>query len=71
MSRIVLISTLAFALQLHGCAVGVGAGAAGAAYDYQNKEKLEQLEADLEAGRISREEYLRRKEQIEEGSAVY
>lgn len=49
----------------------VGAGAAGAAYEYQNKRAMDALEEDLEAGRITREEYERRKEEIESKSIVY
>jgi hypothetical protein len=49
----------------------IGAGAAGAAYEYQNKKAIEQLEDDLEAGRISKEEYFRRKEEIKSKSIVY
>ena len=70
MNNLLLPGMLTLAI-LQGCAVGVGAGAAGAAYEYQNKEQLEKLEADLDAGRITREEYLQRKEQIEEGSVIY
>ena len=60
-----------------GCSRGaiggaaVGAGAAGAAYEYQNKQALEDLENDWKAGRISKEEYLRRKEDIKKRSLVY
>lgn len=49
----------------------VGAGGAGAAYEYQNKQALDRLEEDLEAGRIDKEEYLRRKKEIQEKSVVY
>lgn len=52
-----------------GAALGVGA--AGAVYEYSNKEALEDLEEDYEAGRISADEYQRRKEEIEERSVVY
>lgn len=48
----------------------VGAGAAGAAYEYQNKMALESLEDDWKAGRISKDEYLRRKKEIEKRSLV-
>ncbi len=48
-----------------------GAAGAGAAYEYQNKRQMDQLEEDYEQGRIDREEYERRKEQIEEGSIIY
>jgi hypothetical protein len=34
-------------------------------------EKLEDLDRELEEGTISREEYLRRKQEIESGSLVY
>jgi len=54
-----------------GCAPLVGAGAAAGAYEYQNKEQLEELEAAFERGELTREQYLERKEAIEEGSAVY
>ena len=56
---------------LPGCMLAVGAGATGGAYEYQNKQALERLEEQYEAGEISKEEYLRRKREIEEGSAVY
>lgn len=54
---------------LGGAAVG-GVGAA-TAYEYQHKEALEELERDFEQGRITREEYLERKEAIGERSLVY
>ena len=60
-----------------GCSRGaiggaaVGAGAAGAAYEYQNKMALEALENDWKAGRISKGEYIRRKEEIKKRSLVY
>lgn len=54
---------------LGGAAVG-GAGAA-TAYEYQHKQAREELEQDLEHGRITREEYLERKEAIGERSLVY
>lgn len=49
----------------------VGAGGASAAYEYQNKQALEDLEEDFEHGRIDREEYLARKREIEKRSVVY
>jgi hypothetical protein len=60
---------------LTGCAflggAAVGAGAAGTAYEVQNKEKLDELEDDYAEGKISRDEYLRRKREIDEGSVIY
>jgi len=52
-----------------GAAVG-GAGAA-TAYEYQHRDALKQLEQDLEEGRITREEYLERRQAIRERSVVY
>jgi hypothetical protein len=49
----------------------VGAGGASAGYEYQNHEALEDLERDFEKGRISREEYLDRKREIEKRSIIY
>jgi hypothetical protein len=49
----------------------VGAGGAGAAYEYQNKKALNDLEDDLEAERIDQDEYLRRKKEIQERSLIY
>jgi hypothetical protein len=46
---------------------GVG-GAAG--YEYSNKRAMDELDADYKAGRISQEEYDRRKEEIEKRSIV-
>jgi len=48
-----------------------GAAAAGGAYEYQHKQALEELKEDYEEGRISREEYERRKEAIEDRSVIY
>lgn len=64
----VIILALGF---LSGCAVLAGAGAAGGAYEYQNKQQLDKLEKDFSEGNISRDEYLQRKEQIKKGSVIY
>ena len=52
-----------------GAAVGVGA--AGAAYEYQNKRTMDALEEDYKSGRITEDEYNRRKEEVESRSLVY
>jgi len=77
-SRLVLpVFVLASATIATGCSerflVGgaVGAAAAGGAYEYQNKKALNELERDLESGRISREEYRRRREEIDRRSLIY
>lgn len=48
-----------------------GAAGAGAAYEIQAKRQMDQLEEDLEEGRITREEYESRRRQIEKGSIIY
>ena len=49
----------------------VGAAGVGAAYEYQNKKQMDRLEEDFKAGRITKEEYLERKEDIKSGSIIY
>ncbi len=51
--------------------IGLGAGAAGAAYEYSNKRALEQLDKDLRDGKITKEEYDRRRKEIESRSIIY
>lgn len=71
---LIMIIPLLFVI---GCSRGtiggaaVGAGAAGAAYEYQNKKALKSLEKDWKTGRISKDEYLRRKKEVEKRSLVY
>lgn len=68
------IAALAFS-GLAGCAflggAAVGAAGAGTAYEVQNREALQDLDESYAEGRISRDEYLRRRHAIEERSAVY
>lgn len=77
MRTLLILATAFTMLYTSGCSrnmvggAAIGAGAAGAAYEYQNKKAIEQLEDDLEAGRISKEEYFRRKEEIKSKSIVY
>jgi len=77
MKRIFIMAMILPLLLAIGCSRGaiggaaVGAGAAGAAYEYQNKMALENLEDDWTTGRISKDEYLRRKKEIEKRSLVY
>lgn len=63
-----------FAFVLAACStreVATGAAVGGAAYEYSNKRAMDELEKDLSAGRISQEEYDRRKKEIEKRSLVY
>ncbi|MHB1141613.1 MAG: SHOCT domain-containing protein [Sulfuricaulis sp.] len=50
--------------------IAIGAGAAGAAYEYQNKRAMDELNRDYQAGTVSKEEYERRKNEIEKRSIV-
>lgn len=65
------------AATIQGCSKemigGAAAGAAGvgAAYEYQNKKQMDRLEEDFKAGNITKEEYLKRKEDIKSGSIIY
>ena len=70
------MGVLLTALVAVGCSskagnVAVGAGAAGAAYEYSNKRSADKLESDVKEGKISREEYDRRRKELEDKSLVY
>jgi hypothetical protein len=49
----------------------LGALGAGGGYEYQANRQMDRLEDDRKSGRISREEYQDRKNQIERGSLIY
>lgn len=74
-----MVAVLAVAglVAVSGCSRGAVAGAAaagavaGGAYEYSNKKALEDLREDYEAGKISKDEYQRRKREIEKRSVVY
>lgn len=71
----VLGTALVLVVGAAGCSsrtgnVALGAGAAGAAYEYSNKQQLDELEEDLQAGRISQEEHDRRAQEIKDRSLV-
>jgi len=65
------------AVCLTGCSgwfwggTAAGAAGAGAYYEHQNKQALDDLEDDYEEGKISQEEYERRKKEIKDRSVVY
>ncbi len=50
---------------------GTGVLGTGAGYELRARQQIEQLEKDLEAGRITQEEFDIRKDQVERGSVVY
>jgi hypothetical protein len=80
-SRILLGSLLiAVSFAFFGCnkfTSGAATGAAvgvlgtGAAYEYQNKRQMDQLELEYKEGKINEQEYNTRKEQIQRGSIIY
>jgi hypothetical protein len=49
----------------------VGSLATGAGYEYNSKRQMDRLEDDYRHERISRQEYEKRKSQIEKGSIIY
>lgn len=70
------LAVVVAAIALGGCAskagnVALGAGAAGAAYEYSNKRQVDALERERQEGKISQEEYDRRRKEVENRSAVY
>lgn len=73
----VMVAGLLGGAALTGCSRGQVAGAAaagavgGGIYEYSNKEALEDLRKDYQKGKISKEEYERRKKDIEKRSLVY
>jgi hypothetical protein len=75
MNRYYLALALALALAQGGCAflggAATGALATSAGYEINSKRQMDRLEDDYKNERISRQEYLKRKEQIEKGSIIY
>jgi hypothetical protein len=75
MKKLMLVFVLMMALGQSGCAFlgGAALGALGtsAGYEINAKSKMDQLEDDYKAERISRKEYEARKSQLEKGSIIY
>ena len=75
MKRLILALVLVIGVSQSGCAFlgGAALGALGtsAGYEVNAKSKMDQLEDDYKAERISRKEYEARKSQLEKGSIVY
>jgi hypothetical protein len=75
MNKLMLVLALLIGVSQSGCALlgGAAVGAVGtsAAYEINAHSKMNQLEEDYKAERISRAEYLNRKSQIEKGSIIY
>jgi len=75
MKKLMLALVLLMGLGQSGCAflggAAVGALGTSAGYEINAHSKMNQLEDDYKAERISRREYDARKSQIEKGSIVY
>jgi len=75
MKNILLALALLIGVSQSGCMFlgGAALGALGtsAGYEINAKSKMDQLEDDYKAERISRAEYLSRKSQLEKGSIIY
>ena len=77
MKGFILLALIVPLLFLSGCGRGtvggaaIGAGAAGAAYEYQHRQALRELDEEFRAGRITQEEYERRKSEIQRRSLIY
>jgi len=73
--RVASLALVGALAPLVGCAFlgGAAAGAAGtsAAYEYQQKQALDELDRELERGKISSDEYRRRKKELQDRSIVY
>ncbi len=70
---VILIAAFATVGCSNRAAVGtaVGAGVAGIGYEAYNKKRIEDNEEDFREGRITREQYEKRKHEIEDRSVVY
>ena len=75
MKKLMLALVLMFAVGQSGCAflggAAVGALGTSAGYEINAHSKMNQLEDDYKAERISRREYEARKSQLEKGSIIY
>ena len=72
-----ILLAMALGILLNGCCGGFWGGAAGGAvgtsagYELRAREQLRKLKDDYKHGRITRDEYDSRRDQIEKGSIVY
>lgn len=75
MKKIFLAVALLIGVSQSGCAflggAAVGALGTSAGYEINANSKMNQVEADYKAERISRAEYESRKSQIEKSSIIY
>ncbi len=75
MKKLMLALALMVGLGQSGCAflggAAVGALGTSAGYEINANSKMNQLESDYKAEKISRKEYEARKSQLEKGSLIY
>ena len=75
MKKVMLPLAFLMVLGQSGCmflgGAAVGALGTSAGYEYNAHSKMNQLEDDYKAERISRKEYEARKSQLEKGSIIY
>jgi len=79
MKRLLIIGALLVAASTSGCASRGGSAAGGAlggaavgagAYEFSSHRQMQQLESDYKAGRIDKNEYNIRRDQIQKGSIL-
>jgi len=61
---------LAMSGPLSGCTLFAGAAAGAGGYEARQASEMDEVEDDYKAGRISKEEYQARKDQIDETSVT-
>ena len=75
MKNLLLVLVLLIGVSQSGCAflggAAVGALGTSAGYEINAKSKMDKLDEDYRAERISRKEYEARKSQLEKGSIIY
>ncbi len=75
--KVTLLAFFLVGVMAAGCSpqfwggAATGALGAGAGYELRARQQLNQLEDDFKAGRITREQYEDRKQEIERGSIIY
>lgn len=79
MKKLLVLGTLLVVPLMYGCSSRGGSAAGGAlggaavgagAYEYNVHRQMQDLESDYKAGRINRQEYNIRKDQLEKGSVL-
>jgi hypothetical protein len=65
-----LACLLLMSAPLTGCALFAGAAAGAGGYEANQASEMNEVEEDYKAGRISKEEYQARKDQIDDSSII-